>query len=382
MAAAISRRSALAVMGVGLGAVLVACDGAPAPEDNSTATPGPNLPPEATPTPSQAADSGVLLLALARAQHLAASSRAITGADGWRRSAHQQIQTSLDEQVRVLEEVLRAGGVPVPTLSPTTEPGGTTTTGPTDGDLTTASPAPSGDSVGATGSDTAGDGAATSSAPGDAVQSTGDAAENTADAAAARAVAQLRDLAQDCLQDVSTEALTGLTEVSAANLPMLIAIAGQRGATARILGADLVWEPLTGPSDAAAAELLDAYRPAVYGFEVLAARSHGDERTAYERVLSPLRQVTRQLTQLAGEAAPPAPLGYGLPEALDGQASRERLAGSLMAALPPTIMAPTKGFVGDVAAVTGSVHLLAEAVRLGRPWNPMTGFPGMQVPGD
>ncbi len=383
MAAAISRRSVLAVLGVGLGTVLAACDSSETPPDAQTATPGPNGvdgtdgPTGSEPTPSRAADSGVLLLALARAQHLAATCRTITGADGWHRTVHQQLQASFDEQVRVLADVLRAGGVPVPDLSPTAETGtdsATTTGSPPDTGTATGSPSETGSpSDSGDGVDSTGDGVSATGAP-------GDAAETTADPGAL-AAARLGDLGRDCLQDVTAEVLTALSEVSAANLPMLLAVAGQRGATAQLLGADPAWEPPAGPTGAAAAGLLDAYRPAVYGFEVLAARSRGDERTAYEQVLSPLRQATRQITQLAGEAAPPAPLGYGLPESLESEASRARLAGSLTAALPATIMGPTKGFVDDPASVAGTVQLLADAVRVGQPWNPVTGFPGMQVPG-
>lgn len=371
MAAAISRRSALAVLGVGLGSVLAGCDaGTEEPETPRTATPGPDQPDEPEPTPSEAADSGVLLLALARAQHLAATSRAITGVGERQAALHRQVQSALDEQVRVLGDVLRAGGVPVPQVAPTaptsdtaatTEPGPDTSDATGDAAASTEEGAGTGDDAGATGS------------PGDGATSTADAE--------ARAAARLADLGRDCLQDVTPAALEALSEVSAANLPMLVAVAGQRGAAAQLLGADPAWQPLAGPTGPAAAGLLGAYRPAVYGFEVLAARSRGDERTAYEEVLAALRQATRQLTRLADQAAPPAPLGYGLPGPVDDEAARQRLAGALTAALPATIMGPTTGFVDDADAVAGSVQLLADALRVGHPWNPLTGFPGMQVPG-
>lgn len=357
MAAAISRRSALAAIGVGFGTLLAACDGSSTPSD-STASPGPGRPDEPDSTPPQPPDSDVLLAALVRARHLAAISRAITGAEGEYQTLHRQVQASFDEQVRVLEDLLAAGNIPVPVPVPAPTPS-------SDATPTTAAPA---------------DTAASTAPPGDQSSSTGDSSQVT-DSPAQRAFIQLGGLGQTCLEDVSPEALGELTTVSAANLPVLIAIAGQRGATAAMFGSAPNWDELVGPTGAPAAVLLGAYRPAVYGFEVLAARSRGDERTTYEQVLVPFRQVSRQLTQLAGEAAPPAPLGYGLPDALDDAASRDGLAGSLTAALPPTIMSPTAGFTGDLASIAGSVQLLAEAVRWGQPWNPMTGFPGMQVPG-
>lgn len=362
MAAAISRRSALAAIGVGFGTLLAACDGSSTPSE-STASPGPGRPDEAEVTPSRAADSDILLVALDRARHLAEVSRAITGAEGRHRTLHRETQASLDEQVQVLEDLLRAGDVPVPATPPPSD-ATPTTRGPADTDTATSTARP-GDQ---------------SSSTGDQSSSTGDSSQVTVSPADV-AVRQLRDLGRLCLEDVTPEALGELTTVSAANLSVLISIAGQRGATAALLDSAPEWEALTGPIGTPAAVMLGAYRPAVYGFEVLAARARGDERTTYEQVLGSLRQMSRQLTQLAGEAAPPAPLGYGLPDALDDTASRDRLARSLMAALPPTIMGPTAGFTGDLASIAGSVQLLAESVRWGQPWNPMTGFPGMLAPG-
>lgn len=362
MAAAITRRSVLAVMGAGLGAVLVGCDVAPtAPE--ATATPGPRQPdgPAATPAPSRPADTEVLLLALGRARELADQCRAITGADGAERTIQDQVQACLDEQADVLANVLRAGDVAVP------EP---TTPRPTTADT---------DQATATGASADDAGTATST-PGD--DAAGDAAERTSGPSAARQAAQaLQRLGRTALDDVSPAALAALAEVSAANLPMLIALTAQRGAMAQLFGHEPSWPDLTGPDGPAANNLLNAYQPAVYGFEVIAARSHYDERAAYREVLGPLRTATRQLTELAGQAAAPAPLGYGLQQDVDTPKARGALAGELMAALPPAIMAQTAAFSGDEDAVAGSVRLLADAVRLAQPWNPVTGFPGMQVPG-
>ncbi|WP_162802004.1 hypothetical protein [Ornithinimicrobium murale] len=374
MATAVTRRSVLAVIGVGLGAVLTGCDSAEEPTV-STATPGPGQPPDpaepndpaepSDPTATTGADAAVLLLALERTRTLSARCRRIRGATGRHQQAQEQVQLALDEQVRVLTEVLEAGHVALPEPSDPGDAaaatsGGAPRSGAQEDAQATADPE---DSAGSTDPPADGD-AATATVP-----------------AAERAVADLRALGQDCLDDITPAALTALSEVSADNLPMLLSIAGQRGATASLFGQQPQWQKLSGPTGDPAAALLDAYRPAVYGFEVLAARSRGDERTAYEAVLTPLREVTRQITQLAGDAAAPAPLGYGLPDGAAGQERRARLASDLLAVLPPTIMAPTTGFAGDPAAVAGSVRLLADVVRLAQPWRAVTGFPGMQVAG-
>jgi len=361
MSAAITRRAALAAIGLGVCGALAACEGDTAPSDR-TAQPGPNQPDDPTGAPSRAADSEILLAALDRAGELAQRCREITGATDWRATLQEQVQTALDEQVTVLANVLRAGNVEVPQPS-------------------TSAPAPSPDDAAAS-SGGPGDGATASGSPGDTAASTGDAADQTSGPSQAElAAAALRDLGQSCLEDVSATSLDSLSTVTAANLPMLISIAGQRGATAHLFGQVPRWGDLTGPTDAAANSLLAAYRPAVYGFEVLAARASGEERTAYEAVLDPLRTATRQITQLAGKAAAPAPLGYGLPTGTGDEDGRKRLAGELLAAIPPAIMGQTRAFAGDGASIAGSVRLLADAVRLAQPWNPVTGFPGMRVPG-
>lgn len=377
MASAVTRRSVLAVIGVGLGAALTGCDSSEEPTVG-TAPPGPSQPaapdqpddPEesAGQDPATAADEAALLLALERARTLAERCRRVRGATGRDLELQQQVQSALDEQVRVLEAVLVAGSVALPEPSDPGDTATSTATAPGDGATSTGGP----------GSDAAtnpADSAGATGAPGE-----GEAATSTADPAE-RATAALRALGRDCLEDVTPKALAGLHEISADNLPMLLAVAGQRGATAHLFGHAPDWQQLAGPTGEPAALLLDAYRPAVYGFEVLAARASGDERTAYEAVLSPLRAQSRQLTQLAGDAASPAPLGYGLPPGTAGPEQRTQLATDLLAVLPPTIMAPTAGFAGDQAAIAGSVRLMADAVRLSQPWRPVTGFPGMQVPG-
>lgn len=365
MANAVTRRSLLALLGVGVGAVAAGCEGSSEPTV-STASPTPTTPEvpsgsaepsdPSEPPPTQPVDTALLEAALERAQTLAASCAAITGAGGWHERAQSQVQGALDEQVRVLAGILDPGATPTAPADQDT----TTATSPGDQDTTTAP----GDA-----------GTSTATAPGDQDTTTATASPRE------RAAADLRALGRDCLADVTPEALSVVAGAGAEDLPMLLAIAAQRGATARLFGQDPQWAELTGPTGEAAAPLLDVYRPAVYGFEVLAARAGGEERESFESVLTALRAVTRQLTQLAGDSASPAPLGYGIPEGTGSKEGRATLAGDLLAALQPSIMAATPEFTGDQDAVAGSVRLLAEAVELAQPWRPLAGFPGMQVPG-
>lgn len=365
MANAVTRRSLLALLGVGVGAVAAGCDGGSAPTV-STSSPTPTTPavPNGSAEPSgpseppvtQPVDTTLLEAALERAQTLSATCAAITGADGWHARTQAQVQTALDEQVRVLTGVLDPTAV---------------TTAPGDRDTSTAAGGPGDQESG------------TASADDQAPTTAGDDRDATTATVSPRerAAADLRALGRDCLEDVTPEALATVADASADDLPMLLAIAAQRGATASIFGQDPQWAELAGPTGEAAAPLLDVYRPAVYGFEVLAARASGEERERFEAVLTALRAVTRQLTQLAGDSASPAPLGYGIPEGTGGNEGRAALAGDLLAALQPSIMTGTPEFTGDLDAVAGSVRLLAEAVALAQPWRPVAAFPGMQVAG-
>lgn len=356
MASQISRRSVLAALGLGTGVVLAGCqDGAD--QDDPTARPGPGRT-EDTDSPTATADvppdGALLAAALTRARELSQRCRAVTGAENWRAEAQEQTQSALDEQVAVLERLLEAGDVPVP--------------------------APPGDGAGSTAGP---DGAPSTAVPGDdsATTTGGDDAEQT-QTPADRAARELEQLADACRADVTPQALTPLADLTAENLPVLVAIAAQRGATAAVFGRAPQWGELQGPTGEAAVALLEAYRPAVYAFGVLAARSREDERTSYETALAPLREVTRLLTQLAGDAAPPAPLGYTLPEGSWDPEGRRQLATDLLAAIPPTITGQVPGLAGDAAGIAGSVRLLADVQHVGRGWIPVPGFPGLQVPGE
>lgn len=358
MASQISRRLVLAALGLGAGAALVGC------QDDSngndpTARPGPDRTGDAdasATTPDVPPDVALLTAALTRARVLAQQCRGITGAASWRVAAQEQTQAALDEQVTVLERLLEAGEVPLP-APPADDAAGTT--------------APGDDAAGTT---APGDDTASTTAPGDGAEQTWTPAELAAE--------QLAELATQCAADVAPEALAALTVLSAEDLPVLVAVLAQRGATAAVFHRPAQWADLEGPTGADAQALLEAYRPARYAFAVLAARSREDERTSYEQALRPLREATRLLTRLAGDDADPAPLGYTLPEGTWEQEGRRQLATDLLAAIPPTITGQVPGLVEDAAGIAGSVRLLAEVLHAGREWRPIPGFPGMQVPGD
>lgn len=367
----ISRRSVLGLCGVGVLTVVGACsdDSGSAPDadgasSEGAATAGPSDAPGPAPAP-ETADAALLVAAFDRSRVLVLRSEAVEEPERLVREA----LAAHTEQVRVLRAILEDAGITLPPAPELPEPAGDATTTPT----STAAPPD--------------DSAATTARPGD----RGDGVRRTEtprqrrarekEERVARVRAQLDALAAEAAKDVTPEALADLATASPTNLALLTAIAGQRGALAMRLGDGPRWPDLAGPTGQVAVDLLEAFRPAVYGFEVLAARTAGAHREQYEGALVPLRRLTRSLTELAGDDAPPAPLGYGLPDDLDSPRGRTRLAEDLLAVLFPAVMSAADDHTGDPEAVAGTVRLIAEVGALGRAWDlAVTGFPGMDVP--
>ncbi|AXH94930.1 DUF4439 domain-containing protein [Ornithinimicrobium avium] len=178
-----------------------------------------------------------------------------------------------------------------------------------------------------------------------------------------------------------TEACRELSTATATNVPTLASLAAQHVAAAAWLGAPVPWGEMAGPSDAAAVPVLAVARPAVFGLEVVAARSRDEERADYESVLEPLRSVTRQLATLAGAAAPVAPLGYDLPEPLETAEQRRALARRLVADIAPATLEAAQRLPGRAAELTGVVRVVSDTVV----WDRALGtralpFPGMTLP--
>ncbi len=306
-----------AVLGLVAGGVLTAVAGCTDAGPDGT---DPDQPSEPTDGDSvvQVPDVEALTHALVRAREMEALAESVTDARGERHWVLAAAVTAHREQVRVLTALLEAGGVPLPAEQ----------------------------------------------------SSRGSAGPGGFDSLARAAAA-----------DVGPTRLAELARVSALNLPVLVSLTGRRGALAEDLGRAVAWQPLEGPTGEHAATLLGAVRPAVYGLQVLAARSSGEERDAFEAPLDRLAGLSRQLTALAGAAAPPPPLGYALDSALSTAGQRDRLATGLFAGLPSAVLTGVDTLSGSVGSVAGTVRLLAETLAMGRPWGlGREAFPGMTVP--
>lgn len=343
-AAGPTRRSLLRVglLALGVTAVAGCTDGRP----RTPWSPDPDVDGDERLPPDLPPDGELLLLARERLHRYRAVLTHVRPVSRTGRSVARHLDEVWTVQQDRLEQLLVLGGVDLPALAEVTV------------DLPDAAPSsapPQDDAATSTGPE---DAAATSAPPGLAPEVLG---------------AQIRsDLAA---------ALEGLSRSTVTNRAVLASLLAQHSESARLLQAPVRHEPLVGPVGAAAVPVLQVTRPAVFGLEVVAARSRGEERALYESVLQPLQRITRSLTSLAGEAAPVPPLGYDLPEPLDDEASRMALARALVADVAPAAL-PAVGRAGsDVGQLRSVVRIVAESAS----WSRELGvdgapFPGMTLP--
>jgi hypothetical protein len=327
-----SRRSLLAALTVGSMAALTGCR--VRLEADAPRTPNP-------PTRQPMPDERALLTArrdAVRLRNLAA------GLGGASTPMTELLATVHGRQGDVFESVLRSGGVPPAeiTATPTTTPTPTPTTAPT----TTAG-----------GAATAG-GATTAPAP----TSSGVSELVTAEGEA-----------------LSGQGLSELAGISTERIALFGSMTAQRAAAVLLLGGRLPSVgALTAPTGELAAALLEAFRSAVYGFEVVATQTDVSHRRAAAESLGALRTRSSELQLLAGSAATPIPLGYALPFPVSTPAAALRLATHLMTALRASIARQLPAVTGDAEGLTGTVQLLTDVCVQAVIWRvPLTAFPGL-----
>lgn len=292
-------------------------------------------------------DTELLISARQRVHSNLVAAGAVAGAAGRVR----QLTRLWSTERSTLEQLIRLGGVPLPELrqAPATD-------------------APVDDEAASSSSPT--EGAASSPAPDDS-SSTSEEGRKTKPLELGRA---LRHAVPGFIAEIAS--------ASPSNLALLTSLVAQQAASAELLGAPVDWSPLVAPEGAAAVPLLAALRPAIFGLEVVAARSRGEERAKYEQVLDGVRAITRHLTTLAGAAAPVAPLGYDLPGPLDTAGQRRDLARALVADIAPAALGTVQRVRGQIDPLSGVVRVVAESVTWARTLGAtIAPFPGMTLPG-
>lgn len=129
-------------------------------------------------------------------------------------------------------------------------------------------------------------------------------------------------------QDVPASAGLGAAwSAEPANRAMLLALGVTRHAAVRVLGARPAMAYGSVPAAPSAAPLAQAIRPAVYGFEVIAARTPTDQRALVTSTLGWLYGARSALDAALEDPARPS---YRLPVQVTDQASARRLAQTLL----------------------------------------------------
>lgn len=318
-----SRRAVLLGLGTGALSALAGCS-------VRLEHDAPHLP--FVPTLEPAPDQAALLAALHRARSLRASADRAGGAP---QGLPAQLAALHGRQVQTLEQLLRADNVPIP-----------------------AAPTPP----------------VTPSAKGTATSTK--ATKATKAAKVAKAAKELGVLEAGA---VTSTSLARLAEVSSANLGVLGTLLAQQAAAGTLLGHAPAWPVITGPTRDPAAALLTATRSAVYGFQVLAARTPLKQRGVATTTLTTVRSQSDTLETLAGTSAAPPPMGYQLPFPVTDAASRRRLGQQLLTRLIASTASILNASSPEANAAAGVVQLLSAQVVLGARWGvPLTPFPGLE----
>ncbi|WP_411284091.1 DUF4439 domain-containing protein [Lapillicoccus sp.] len=180
---------------------------------------------------------------------------------------------------------------------------------------------------------------------------------------------------------VSAQVLAGVAGATEPNRSVLASVAAQRASAAGLLGGTVTWsdgDPLAPPT---AARLLEATRPVVYAFEVVAAQLAGDQRPPALATLAALRVREGELTGAAGASATADPLGYALPYPVTSPDLARRLAGEVLTRLVEGGLELIPVLPAGSTSLTAVVRLQSQAQFLAHEWGAVTvPFPGMAYP--
>lgn len=153
---------------------------------------------------------------------------------------------------------------------------------------------------------------------------------------------------------------TGLAEVPADELPLVLAVRVQRAVGSAVAGVPSAPPPPAATaSPAEAARLAGAARSALYGLEVAEARAPGDATIAAARAqVVTMRQV---LDGLPGGDAPPPALGYELPFPIPDASATRRLAVHVLHGLTAAVVAGAGAAAGQEPALASLLGWAAQA---------------------
>lgn len=175
---------------------------------------------------------------------------------------------------------------------------------------------------------------------------------------------------------VAPAALAVATGVATDYRPMFLSVAATQVTGAALLGGPVNWSGDRLPASVATA-LLPAMREAVYGMEIVAARTKIRDRAVIISSLHTMYAARTRVEVAAGSSAPPDPNDYTLPiQPTDAASSRslvQKLSEELVAACASQARTPT-----DFASAAGLVRLWSDALGVLWTWNgTRVPFPGL-----
>ncbi len=183
-------------------------------------------------------------------------------------------------------------------------------------------------------------------------------------------------------ESAATAAILGdLGTVTTANRAVLVAVAAACGAAAAELGAPVSWGASAPLPTTAAAQLLAETRSAGWAFQVVAAQTAGDTRTAASTTRIALAARADELTTMAAAAATPPPLAYVLPFPVTTPEAAGRLAADVLRRLVAAGLGPLIQVPQGSSALSTLVRFQVASVSLARSWGVAPEpFPGMAYP--
>lgn len=163
--------------------------------------------------------------------------------------------------------------------------------------------------------------------------------------------------------------------VSTPNRPMFLAVAATQATAAGLLGGAVAW-PLGSLPAQVAASLVEDVRAAVFGMEVVAARTPVKDRDLVSRSLATMYAARSRVEAAAGAAAAPASNDYELPVRPTDAAAMQQLVQQLAANVVSGCAAQSLG-PREVSPATALLHLWSDACSVLWTWGGTPApFPG------
>ncbi len=179
---------------------------------------------------------------------------------------------------------------------------------------------------------------------------------------------------------VDVESRQSLSHAPGGEVALLLSVRAQRVVAAPLVGVPMAaWPDPVCATPSEAARLLAAARSAEYGLQVAAAHA-GPGTSPMTDALSATQEARRALEALAGGAAGPAALGYGLPFPVPDAVAATRLAVTCLHGFCAAVIAGGPAAVANTPALVTLLRWAGLAENLAHALGaPLQAFPGLHL---